>query len=73
MSGTLVTAEMTEIKHVSNVKKLNHSLPLCQNIVNGIYISNDQLICNRVIHGFESVCLLRLICRDLTGVSSCVY
>jgi hypothetical protein len=29
---------MTEIKHVSNVKKLNHSLPLCQNIVNGIYI-----------------------------------
>jgi hypothetical protein len=22
-----------------------------------------KLICNRVIHGFESVCLLRLICR----------
>jgi hypothetical protein len=38
MSGTLLTAEMTEIKHVSNFKKLNHSLPLCQNIVNGIYV-----------------------------------
>jgi hypothetical protein len=44
MSGTLVTVEMTEIKHVSNVKKGNHSLPLCQNIVNGIYIS---LLCER--------------------------
>jgi hypothetical protein len=22
-----------------------------------------KLICNRIIHGFESVCLLRLICR----------
>jgi hypothetical protein len=43
MSGTLVTAEMTEIKHVSNVKKRNHSLPLCQNIVNGIYAIHDVL------------------------------
>jgi hypothetical protein len=32
-----------------------------------------KLICNRVIHGFESVCLLRLICRDLTCVLSSVY
>jgi hypothetical protein len=24
-----------------------------------------KLICNRVIHGFESVWFLRLICRDL--------
>jgi hypothetical protein len=32
-----------------------------------------KLICNRVIPGFESVCLLQLICRDLTCVSSYVY
>jgi hypothetical protein len=32
-----------------------------------------KLICNGVIHGFESVCLLRVICRDLTYVSSCDY
>jgi hypothetical protein len=32
-----------------------------------------KLICIRVIHGFESVCLLRLICRDLTCVSRCDY
>jgi hypothetical protein len=32
-----------------------------------------KLICNRVIHGFEFVCLLRLICRDLTCVSRFVY
>jgi hypothetical protein len=33
MSGTLVS----EIS-VSNVKKLNHGLPLCQNNVNGVYV-----------------------------------
>jgi hypothetical protein len=27
----------------------------------------------RVIHGFEFVCFLPLICRELTCVSSCVY
>jgi hypothetical protein len=32
-----------------------------------------KLICNRVHHGFESVRLLRLICRDLTCVSRCDY
>jgi hypothetical protein len=49
MSGTLVTVEMTEIKHVSNVKKGNHSLPLCQNIVNGIYVTK----LNHIINGIE--------------------
>jgi hypothetical protein len=37
------------------------------------YYGAIKLICKRGIHGFESVCLLRLICRDLTYVSSCVY
>jgi hypothetical protein len=32
-----------------------------------------KLICNRVINEFDSVCLLRLICRDLTCVSRCDY
>jgi hypothetical protein len=35
MSGTLVT----EIS-VSNVKKINHGLPLHQNNMNGVYITN---------------------------------
>jgi hypothetical protein len=56
MSGTLVTAEMTEIKHVSNVKKLNHSLPLCQNIVNGI------IECSNEILGWEGVGNRQLLC-----------
>jgi hypothetical protein len=32
-----------------------------------------KLICDRVIHGFESVCLLRLICRDLTCIFQAVF
>jgi hypothetical protein len=28
---------------VSNVKKINHGLPLCQNNVNGVYIKNEKL------------------------------
>jgi hypothetical protein len=42
------------------------------NFINVMYRA-IKLICNRVIYGFESVCLLRLISPDLTCVSSCVY
>jgi hypothetical protein len=71
MSGTLVTAEMTEIKHVSNFKKLNHSLPLCQNIVNGIrdfdYCEGAAVLtisCSKILLVRFSICLRVNVCAQ---------
>jgi hypothetical protein len=56
-----------ENQTVSNVKKINHGLPLCQNNVNVAYLPGCQIILVKGDHELENVRLnlFRVFCRVL--------
>jgi hypothetical protein len=75
-----ITKYVMEIS-VSNFKKINHGLPLCQNNVNGVYINHFIIISRKIIgkkitalvFKFLLICLSYLELRNFGFLGICTY